>query len=182
MVKQPAYLQALKDYTRIKYRSDDGVEKAVADIMGESDRGAAILSATSVEDNLEWAIMQRMKPLWDDDTSRSAMFGASGTNGTFSAKTLLAYSLGIIDKDAKKQIDLIREVRNCCAHARLTVSFDDPALAAVTDVIAAEILAILVKKPGARRHAYVLTCVGLNEYIVSGTRTPAAAWVGARDA
>ena len=175
MVKQAAYLKALKDYGRVKYRTDDAVETAVEDIYQESDRGAAILSATSVEDHLEWAIMQKMRQLWDDEAAHSDMFGSSGTNSTFSAKILLAYALGIIDKDAREQIDLIREVRNCCAHARLPVSFDDPALTGTTDVIAADMLSIMVKdKPGARRHAFVLTCVGLNEYIVGGKRVPAA--------
>jgi DNA-binding MltR family transcriptional regulator len=174
MVKQAAYLKALKDYTRIKYRSDDGVETAVDDIYKESDRGAAILSATSVEDHLEWAIMQKMRPLWDDEGARNDMFGSSGTNSTFSAKILLAYSLGIIDKDARRQIDLVREIRNACAHARMPVSFDDPALAGITDVVAADYLSAMNRIPGARRHAFTLTCVGLNEYIVDGKRVPAA--------
>jgi hypothetical protein len=175
MVSQPAYLKALKNYTKNKYRSEDGVETAVEDIYNESDRGAAILSATSVEDHLEWAIMQKMRPLWDDESSRNDIFGASGTNGTFSAKILLAYALGIIDRDARRQIDLVREIRNGCAHARLPISFDDAALAGITDVVAADYLSMMVKgMAGARRHAFILTCVSINEYIISGKRVAAA--------
>jgi hypothetical protein len=172
---QPTYLRALKAFSRATYRAADDVDVAVEDITNESDRGVGIISSSSVEDHLEWAIMQRMRPIWKDESARNELFGAMGTNSDFAAKNLLAYSLGIIDAEARRQIDLVRQVRNACAHARLAVSFDKPPLVAITNVIAEEILALMkTEKPGARRHAFVLTCVGLTEYIVGGQRVPAA--------
>jgi len=40
----------------------------------------------------------------------------------------MAYAMGIIDKAYRKKIDLIREIRNACAHARFPLSMEKQVL------------------------------------------------------
>lgn len=40
----------------------------------------------------------------------------------------MAYAMGIIDDDYRRKIDLIREIRNACAHCRHPLNLDNPAL------------------------------------------------------
>ena len=127
MVTQPSYLKALKEYARVQFGGDDKTEQVIADFSNESDRGAVILAATGIEDFLEVQLMGMMLPLQNDTNARSSMFGANGVCGTFSQKILLSYSLGIIcDRTLRRRIDLVREIRNVCAHSRLPISFDVP--------------------------------------------------------
>ena len=44
--------------------------------------------------------------------------------GTFSARSRVAYSFGILSKDEYDDIDLIRDIRNKFAHQMTGVSFD----------------------------------------------------------
>jgi DNA-binding MltR family transcriptional regulator len=132
MVTQPAYIANLKAYARARFgepnQSDHFVDDMVADLSNESDRGAIILAATSVEDTLERAILGRMPVLFQDETARKRVFENEGIVGTFSKKLEIAYALGLIDAETRKQIDLIREIRNCCAHARKPLSMDKDVL------------------------------------------------------
>src|SRR4051812_17433244 len=103
MVTQPGYLKNLKTYSR-RQLGDSGIGPtlAVSHLQGESDRGAVILSATSIEDLLEWAILARLPNLLRDVASRDSVFGQNGSLGTFSSKVTMAYAMAIIDKAARR--------------------------------------------------------------------------------
>lgn len=187
MVTQPAYIKVFKDYTRAAIGIDRPVHQAVNDLLDESDRGAVILVAARIEDTLEWAIMQKMQPLLNDAEAKSALFGAGGSNATFSAKINLAYALGVIDRDAKEQIGLIRVIRNGCAHSRLPIDFQRPEMQGICKTVAAGILDAMqpytvqdmmpLMMAKLLRDAFVITCTLLEQYIVSGQRqSPASAF------
>src|SRR6185312_6201249 len=111
-MSDPAYLADLKAYARAQFGESAEVDDIVADFNNESDRGAIILAASSIEDAIESALMRRFTALRDDAEARARVFGPEGIIGTYANKTWIAYSLGIIDRDARKDIDLVRHIRN----------------------------------------------------------------------
>jgi hypothetical protein len=126
VVTQPAYLRALKAYTRLRYGSDEDISAAVVDLSEESDRGALMLAATGTEDMLEFEILKHMPTLLVDEAARKQMFEQDGPIATFSRKIAIAYALGILDKEYRAKADLIREIRNACAHSRKPISLKIP--------------------------------------------------------
>jgi hypothetical protein len=171
MVTQPAYLANLKAYARSRIQNSTEISESVADYSAESDRGAIILAATNVEDMLEIAIWMRMPGLVDDEATRKRIFEQDGQLSTFSKKIEMAYALGVIDREYRKRIDLIREIRNACAHSRKPISMKVPVLrlaceAAMPDVMpdikGADLLTI--------RNAFVMKCVFISHYIQTGEK------------
>jgi hypothetical protein len=74
MTADPAYLRNLKKYARVPFGSEGVPGESLQDLKNESDRGAIILAATSVEDFLEFALGSRMKVLEKDTAARSEVF------------------------------------------------------------------------------------------------------------
>jgi hypothetical protein len=170
MVTQPAYLKNLKTFMRAQLGIDTQPRLAVQNIVGESDRGAVILAATSVEDMLEWAILARMPGLLKDPGARESIFGVNGSVGTFSNKIAMAYAMGIIEKDARREIDLIREMRNACAHARQPVSFSTPEIRDVCKQVIPEVIPHIAdpNDGDALRLCFTLKCVLYCQLLAGG--------------
>jgi hypothetical protein len=95
-------------------------------VDGETDRGAVIILATVVEDALASKIKSKMGSLNADEMAR--LFGPDGPLGSFSALIRMGQALGIIDRPLYRVCDIIREMRNACAHSRRPISFDDDVL------------------------------------------------------
>lgn len=181
-MSQPTYLKNLKAHARRQLGgTGDSPTLAVSNLIGESDRGAVILAATSIEDVLEWAILARLPNLLLDAESRDSVFGHNGSLGTFSSKITMAYAMGVIDKAGRREIDLIREMRNACAHARMPISFEMDVLADIARQVIPELLPHIAKPvdPKWLRHAFVLKCVFLCQYIISGKRADISAEITA---
>jgi hypothetical protein len=172
MVSQPTYLRNLKAFMRAQLGWDTEPKLSVENITGESDRGAVILAATGVEDMLEWAILARMPGLLRDPSARDSVFGVNGPAGNFSNKIAMAYALGLIDRGARRDIHLIREMRNCCAHARQQVSFSTPEIQEVCRKVLAELVPHMVDPTdgGALRFAFTLQCVLFCRYLTGGEK------------
>jgi len=170
MVKRPTYLEAFKTYTRVQYGDETQAAEALKDLSDESDRGSVILAATGLEDMLEMAIGMRLKTLENDVPARKEIFGANGLASTFSQKTLLAYAMGIVDKDLRKKIDLVREIRNGCAHGRLPLSFKRKELQDICKiVIGKDFLSKLVnQKPETLRQAFIVSVATLGQSVAFG--------------
>jgi hypothetical protein len=176
VVTQPAYIRNLKAYARRQFGNDEETDGVLADLSDESDRGAVILAATSIEDSLEFTIGSRMRNLESDVPARAEVFGPNGCVGTFSNKTLIAYAMGIIDHDTRKEIDLVREVRNACAHSRLPISFKTPQLQeAAFIVIGDEFLSHLTsREPDVIRVAFIVSCSMIAKRVITGRRETVA--------
>lgn len=84
------------------------------------DRSVALIYAAQIERSLE-KIITHMLATKDE---LKELFGDSGPLGTFSAKTQIAYAMGIFGKRTKKELDRIRSVRNVFAHAVRPLSFE----------------------------------------------------------
>ncbi|GAB5506094.1 MAG: hypothetical protein Rhirs2KO_12570 [Rhizobiaceae bacterium] len=86
------------------------------------DRSAAIISSTHLEDNLRRLIRDKFVKLSDSEDNE--LFAGDRLLGSFSAKIKFAHALGVIGPETKKDLDVIRHVRNVFAHARRPVKFD----------------------------------------------------------
>lgn len=174
MVTQPAYIANLKDYAR--RRSGDStagvsMEEVIAEFSNESDRGAIILASTSIEDMMEHKILAQLPGLKDDEATRKRMFEQDGQLASFSKKTEMAYAMGIIDKDYRKKIDLVREIRNACAHSRLPLSMDKKVLRDPCEVVISDFINDLKdRKPRTIRTAFVAKCAFISHYVATGEK------------
>jgi hypothetical protein len=173
MPSDPEYLRNLKQYARVQIGTIQESAEIVKDLRNESDRGAIILAATSIEDSLETALGMRMQALETDSKARTAIFGAEGTLSTYSDKTLLAYALGIIDRKGKKDIDLVRHIRNACAHSRQPLSLSMQVLTdAVKAAMGEELVAEAKDDRGLTLKAgFIVHCMILSHYVLTGTRS-----------
>ncbi|RUV04327.1 hypothetical protein EOB36_03490 [Mesorhizobium sp. M6A.T.Cr.TU.017.01.1.1] len=173
MVSQPAYLTNLKKYAKLRFRGDEDEDAriAVRDLDNESDRGAIILAATNVEDMLELKILERLPTLQADEPARKFVFEQDGPISTFSRKILMAYAMGIVDKPYRKLIDLVREIRNACAHSRQPISLQVPELQDACKVVISDIWPdIKDHNPKTIRMAFVMKCTFIQHYILHGEK------------
>ena len=89
------------------------------------DRAMIIMSTAIVEDCLAWALLSHfIQKLSSDEVDR--MFFGYGPLSSLSAKSSLAYALGVITPEMKHDLALIKTLRNDCAHNYNQISFDDP--------------------------------------------------------
>lgn len=79
----------------------------------ESDRGAALLAASIID---EWLSQILESYLLKDKVSKELLFGFNAPLGTFSARAKAAFSLGLIEKKEYKEINIIRKIRNEFGH------------------------------------------------------------------
>ena len=86
------------------------------------------IAATNIEDVLEMQITSKLPALAEDEPARKKIFEHNGLISSFSKRIEMAYAMGIIDKAYRKKIDLIREIRNACAHARFPLSMEKQVL------------------------------------------------------
>lgn len=172
MSADPMYLRNLRRYARSQILTPEEAPAQLADFGKESDRGAIILAATNVEDSLELALTAKMPALALDKEAASAVFGSEGTLSTYFDKTLIAYALGLIEKKDRKNIDLIRHIRNACAHSRKPLSLEMPVLVdAVKAAVSPELFALRKDdKPFTLRIAFILHCAAVSHYILTGER------------
>ena len=166
-MSKPAWLKSLKKYGETTWDS----EKTTKTIHDENDRGAIILSGSMVEEFLELSLIGKMEVLQNDGAARTAMFGYNGVAGTFSSKIALAYALSIIDKRTQNEINIIREMRNTCAHSPNTVTLtDEPLRAAAELFLSDEIDALKDREPDTLKMAIVMKCFVMARWMAKGSR------------
>ena len=91
-------------------------------ITSESDRGAVLMSAAYLDDQLKELLAKRL--VQDKKISRRA-FDFNGPLGTFSSRIDFAYLLGILPKNARLDLHIIRAIRNQFAHYAAPLSYED---------------------------------------------------------
>lgn len=122
MIGRDAVITALKAMNKpLEWGSPDTAQIYATSLWGENDRGVIILSGSAIEEVLEREIKKLMPQLNSDE--RAYLFDYNGPIGTFSSKIRMANALGIISRQIYRKIDLIREMRNSCAHSRQPLTF-----------------------------------------------------------
>lgn len=110
-----------------KYTERD-FESAFGELRNESDRGVIVIGSSLLEHALESAIGMRLREPSDSGETKR-LFDESGLFGTFSKKIWAAYFLKIIGTRTRRDLDLIRRMRNIAAHSFAEISFDTPEVA-----------------------------------------------------
>jgi hypothetical protein len=125
-------LKRLKDYGRDRHSIADLWAAENEQAYGTSDRALAVLMGAMVESHLESWLLFNMNPsLSKEDADR--MTGPEGVIGTFSRKITLAWAFQLIGRHTRRDLDLIRHIRNEFAHTRRPIDFK---LQEVADVCA----------------------------------------------
>jgi DNA-binding MltR family transcriptional regulator len=146
----------------------------------------AILGAVLVEHDLERVIRRRLSI--NNDADWESLLDERGPLGTFHRKIELAYVLKVIDKPTRKNLDIIRAIRNTFAHSKRPITFENP-------LIVAELEKVQQTPSGKRafkkltqfknqQTKYVVLCwqiagplnQRLTRSIMSGTRRKMAKW------
>ncbi|MCH7386579.1 hypothetical protein MMO39_04595 [Acinetobacter modestus] len=91
-------------------------------ITEETDRGAVLMSAAFLDEKLKQIIEKRM--VQDRKTLQKA-FDFNGPLGTFSSRIDFCYLIGIIPKNAQKDLHTVRAIRNQFAHHAAPLSYED---------------------------------------------------------
>lgn len=96
----------------------------------ESDRGAALLAGSMLD---EIVVRILRAHLIDYAESEKLLTGFNAPLGTFNARIVAAYCLGLIESVEFKEANAIRKIRNEFAHTWGDLSFDDMRLRALMD-------------------------------------------------
>ena len=91
----------------------------------ESDRGCALMAGAFLDSELEALLRSAM--VANEDVA-DEILGQSRPAGTFSARIDLAYLLGLIDPVTRRDLHLIRKIRNDFGHLHRPIAFDDDAI------------------------------------------------------
>ena len=99
---------------------------------GGNDRATVLMSGSALETSLARLLASVMR---DDLNSqdRNQLFEYEGAAGSFSSKIILAYALKLIGPVCRRDLDIIRQLRNEFAHSRMHFSFATPEVGAVCD-------------------------------------------------
>ena len=108
----------------------------------KDERAIAIIGGTFIEMALEHII----KAFFPDDKEVDKLFEFNQPFGNFSNKINIAYCLGLIDKLVKRDLDLIRKIRNKFAHDLYT-SFEDPQIKSYCTELKFHEISMMVKAP-----------------------------------
>lgn len=92
----------------------------------KSDRGAAILLSTNLENQLQRAI--ELLLFLDSNDARDLFGSERSPLGTFSSKIRIARALRLLGPVTERNLDIIRSVRNAFAHTRMPITFKTPAI------------------------------------------------------
>lgn len=125
MSKSPKSLAALKRLAAQPFTVET-LPAIMDSLKNESDRAVVIISSSIIEEELGNLIKRIMLQLSNDDEQK--IFGFDGPAGTFSNRILLAFTLGLIDTNDRRKLDILRQMRNACAHSRVPLTFSTPEL------------------------------------------------------
>lgn len=92
------------------------------ELKSESDRAAIAVAGSLVEYALEEAILSRLR-VPQTQGEADVLFRDQGILGTFYEKIWAAYFLKVIGPQVRRDLDLVRSIRNVAAHDMNPISF-----------------------------------------------------------
>ena len=99
------------------------IAKIFEEIQGDSDRAAAITAAAYFDRILRLALLARLVPL--DEKKITQLFDdREGVFTTTYSMALVGYAVGLYGPKTLKDLDLIRQIRNCFAHFPAVSTFN----------------------------------------------------------
>lgn len=113
-------IDALSALSRRKTNSSY-IKDYMEEIYNEkNDRGMAILIATNVENILQSCLE---KILLANSSKSDSIFGMNAPLATFYNKIIMCFALEVIGNETKKNLTIIRAIRNAFAHSKIPINF-----------------------------------------------------------
>lgn len=103
-------------------RNFKATSEIIREIHSGSDRAAAIVGASLIENQLEERMLRSLHPT---EALCKELFHPSGPLGAFGSKIRLAQLVGFISETVARDIQLIAKIRNRFAHDMELRSFDE---------------------------------------------------------
>lgn len=156
---------ALNKLTRqpLAYENMPGL---IEEINSMSDRACAIVWAAMLDDLLEMALSKKMRVLTEKEYE--SLFLNQAPLSSFSAKILLGYALNVYNSETKSNLDIVRHIRNCFAHAAIKVSFSTSEVADMCMKLLIPTLSDEQKKTAGPKFLYQASCMMLMADVSSG--------------
>lgn len=92
----------------------------------ETDRGCALVSTAYLDSRLENLLRDFFVP---NSQVSDELLGQAKPIGTFSSRIDLSYALGLIGHQERRDLHLIRKIRNEFGHGHIPMDFDSPSIA-----------------------------------------------------
>jgi DNA-binding MltR family transcriptional regulator len=108
-----------------RQRVPDDVDRILVGLNGHHDRAVALVGVALVEHFLERAIEARLKERLVGDEAKH-LFSERGPGGSLENKIFMAYMLSIVGPKTRRDLDLLRRIRNEFAHNMNEIDFDTP--------------------------------------------------------
>ncbi len=108
-------------------RTKMGYDEILEEVLRGSSRGAALIAGAWIEEVLRGVIRHFMVELTSSE--EKILFRGYGPLSTFSSKITLAYSLGIIGKKTRHDLNAIRKIRNDFAHSLHDIDLNEASIA-----------------------------------------------------
>jgi hypothetical protein len=107
---------------------DDHITRDFMEGLGESgssltDRSISIIGAAIVEKALEVSLLARLTPLKPAERDALFNYDKNGPLSDFSARTKMAFALGIVGPKTRDDLEHIRHIRNAFAHSIVHIDF-----------------------------------------------------------
>ena len=133
----------LRDYSRLVLTPEErsAVLNAATD-KGQHSIVTAILGYVLVEHELDRLLRRRLQR--KDDATWERLSEETGPLRSFHSKIELAHALGTIDEKTRKDLHIVRAVRNAFAHSKKLLDFDDNLIRA--ELLAANCMREKIKK------------------------------------
>lgn len=117
------YVTRLAEEITRRFREAKDFRQSLAD---ESERGCALLAASYLDGQLLLLLTDR---LVNDPAVVEDILRPDGPLGSFSSRIDMAYLLGLIGATPRRDLHLIRRIRNDMGHSAKRVSFEDQSTA-----------------------------------------------------
>lgn len=118
--KRKRVLDALGSYQK-RGRVSEDVGEIGEMLMDESDRGVVVILGSMLEDALLERIEKAFNPL--TSAQKKNLTRAGGLLSTFNDRVNLAHALGLINQSVVDELQIVKAMRNACAHSRLELTF-----------------------------------------------------------
>lgn len=97
----------------------------------ENDRGYCLLVSSLLENAVDGVLTVQISHFASKE--REAFFDSHGAAGAFSRKIALLHAFKIVGKVTRRNLDIIREIRNAFAHGKVPLTFETPEVKAMCD-------------------------------------------------
>ena len=102
--------------------------KILDELNGASDRASILVATALVEDGIYFMLKDQLRPIENSD-DESSVFGDRGIFGSFNNMIVGAYFLKLIGPQTRRDLDLMRRIRNLAAHDPNPALFSEPEIA-----------------------------------------------------